>query len=240
MPSWDSETTPNPSSTASTELKQVIEHLSQRKLSDTVETLSVCVGISDDPPIIAEHMEDLDYQLLQDTADHLSDALDYVQDSLLRSKHHLIDSISVAIENLRLVTKPLFDRRNEDDALTLTQANRFALQTYTANELVRQNSALTAAHRALNNILSYLSSNPVRTSSTSPKTSIRTTNWKEFLLNHLPFNLFSNSTDSSLNTASQQQLSQSDSSEEPSPLDLDESDIVWGDSPSESQESNDT
>lgn len=214
------------------DLGQLLENLDRTQLEATIVTLSDCVDLENNPDeTIESQMQHLDYELLDETATHLDHALQHVHDPVLRSKSQFIDRIEVASKNLSLIVEPMLDRRDTEDALTHTQATRFALQTYTPKELIRQRAAIQAAHRALTQVLSYIDSNRALLE-TDPEPTGIIDSLKRALHSLL-------GTDTQYSGGGNAQSSESSVAAdvenslevEPvfEPLDADESELVWGD-----------
>lgn len=146
----------NPSDTD--DLEQLLDNLDRSKIHAAIDELQPYSSIENDPTVIEESLGELDFELLEETAKQFESALQYVHDPVLRSKSQFVDHLEVASENLFLMTEPMLARRDPDDALTLAQANRFALESYTTNELIRQRGALQSAHRALTQIAFFVDS----------------------------------------------------------------------------------
>lgn len=234
QPSMDSET--NPSSEPA-DIGQLVEQLPQPQFERTIESLEPCVGIEDDPDTIEDALAELDYELLADTAEQLTTALKSIHDPLIRSKSQFIDHLEVAEKNLSLVTTPMFERRDRDDALTLKQATRFALQSYTRTELMRQRAATQAAHRELTKIVASLDShqpNPDAELESEPTLLRRIYDfltWFTSTPGHTDSPSSSSNTPANTpdphSTTKQTPLTQRDNTDTIEPLDANDSDIVW-------------
>lgn len=203
------------------------DHLDYTQLQHTRETLDGCVDIENDPSVILSALESIDYELVAATATALDESLDYVHDPVVRSKSKFVDDIEVASQNLSLIADPMLERRTPEDTLSIDQATRFALQSYTANELIRQRAAINAAHQSLTRIMHSLNS----TTPLEPPENTSTTlhEYLDSVLDLFGIGTFSSRSSSGRsNNSSHQRREDTTVDNSPEPLDVDEADLVWG------------